>query len=880
MSRKEGTTILIVEDDPGTATLQQRRLARAGYVADTAANTEQALAKLAARAYSLLLLDYRLADGTDGLALCQRLKNAGHDVPVVLVTGFSDEATVIRALRAGVRDFVPKSVEYLDYLPEAVERVLRQTRTEQELAASRAQLAGIIESAKDAILVTEADRRITLFNRAAEQMFRCTAAEALGQPLGRFIPRDMSPTGEGPDETSVTNLVREGSRGIRADGSEFPLEASYSRVEVGGRKVYTVVVRDVTERRRAEEALRESEELYRNLVETSPDAILLADLDGTIRKANRQAALLFGFAGAEALVGRNAGELVAPESRDHLAETLRGVLEKGGVRNVECVLVRQDGSRFPAESSAEVVRDSKGQPRGFLGVLRDITARAAAQAKLREQAALLAKATDAILVEDLDDRITFFNPRAERLYGWTAAEALGRNAAELLYKPGQLGARDEARRILHEKDEWKGELRQTTKSEKELIVESHWTLVRDEQGRATGKLVINTDVTDKKKLEAQLLQAQRMESVGVLAGGVAHDFNNMLTVITGCSEIMLGRMAAGEAGRDLIEEIRKAGERAALLTRQLLAFSRKQILRSVVLDLNVLIQDMEKLLRRLIGEDIDVAAVLCAGGAWVRADPGQLQQVIMNLVVNARDAMPTGGRLTVATHLVDLDAHYAEGHPDARPGPYVLLAVTDTGHGMDEATKVHIFEPFFTTKGVGVGTGLGLATVYGVVKQSGGSIEVYSEPGHGTVFKIYLPHIDEKVALAAPAESPQAPRGRETVLLAEDEEGVRSIMRLALSACGYTVLESKNTDEAIRMCREQEGQIHLLVTDVVMPKLSGRQLADLLSAMRPTMKVLYVSGYTDDSVVRHGVLAAGMAFLQKPFAPLTLAKKVREVLDQ
>jgi PAS domain S-box-containing protein len=752
MPRPQAPAVLIVEDDPATAALEKRHLERAGYSAVTAATADEAIQQLGRGRYELLVLDFRLPEGVDGLAFYHRLQEGGHDLPVILVTGFCDEATVIRALRAGVRDVVPKTVEYLEYLPDAVGRVLREVGTEQQLAASEARLAGIIESAKDAILVTEADRRITLVNAAAERMFRCPAADALGQPLIRFLPREVAPVDGGPDDPSVTSLVRAGSRGVRADGTEFPLEASYSRVEVGGRKIYTVVVRDVTERHKAEAALR-------------------------------------------------------------------------------------------------------------------------------EQAALLAKANDAILVQDLDDRITFFNPSAARLYEWTAAEAVGRSAEELLHKPGQKAEREEARRTLLAKGEWKGELRQVTKTGKELTIESHWTLVRDDDGRPHSKLVINADITERKRLEAQLLQAQRMESVGVLAGGVAHDFNNMLTVITGCSEILLNRAETDQESRELIEEIRKAGERAALLTRQLLAFSRKQILRNVVLDLNVLIHDMEKLLRRLIGEDIDLAAVLAPGGAWVRADPGQLQQVIMNLAVNARDAMPTGGHLTIATHHVNFDPGYTAAHPYVRPGPYVLLAVTDTGVGMDAATQEHIFDPFFTTKGVGQGTGLGLATVYGIVKQSDGSIEVYSEPGHGTAFKIYLPRIDEAAALRTPPETAAVPPGKETILLAEDEEGVRTIIRLSLAAAGYTVLESRNVDEAIETCRDYQGQIHLLLTDVVMPKLSGRQLADLLVAMRPGMKVLYMSGYTDDSVVRHGVLGSGMAFLQKPFAPLTLARKVREVLD-
>lgn len=370
-----------------------------------------------------------------------------------------------------------------------------------------------------------------------------------------------------------------------------------------------------------------------------------------------------------------------------------------------------------------------------------------------------------------------------------------------------------------------------------------------------------------------------MEAFGQLAGGVAHDFNNLLTVITGYSEMLLSGAIPAEKHPDLIREIRKAGNRAASLTRQLLAFSRKQILQPVELSLNAVVVDTEKMLGRLIGEDIDLATALDPDLGSVRADPGQIEQVIMNLVVNARDAMPAGGHLTIETRNVELDQAYSQKHAEARPGEFVMLAVTDSGCGMDMATKAKIFEPFFTTKEVGKGTGLGLATVHGIVKQSGGSIEVYSEVGRGTTFKIYLPRLKGPVSSSKSFPGLfQMPRGTETILLAEDEEGVRAAVCLALESNGYTVLAARNGDEALQLCRQHSDPIHLLITDVVMPQMSGRQLADLVVAQRSRIKVLYLSGYTDDAVVRHGVLEAGMAFLQKPFTPLALARKVREIL--
>jgi PAS domain S-box-containing protein len=393
--------------------------------------------------------------------------------------------------------------------------------------------------------------------------------------------------------------------------------------------------------------------------------------------------------------------------------------------------------------------------------------------------------------------------------------------------------------------------------------------------------VVFRDISDRKILEEQFHQAQKMEAVGKLAGGIAHDFNNLLTVISGYSDLLVTQLPDNEPLKGFIHEIQKAGERASHLTRQLLAFSRKAVVEPRVLDLNALVIDTEKMLRRLIGEDIGLTTALAPSLENVKADAGQMEQVIVNLAVNARDAMPQGGKLTIETRNVELGNDYAMLHPKVKPGRYVMLAVNDTGFGMSPETKARIFEPFFTTKGLGKGTGLGLATVYGIVTQCGGHFEVYSDLGRGTSFKIYLPSVAENPLASKSFHGIKiAPHGCETILLVEDEDAVRKITKLTLQSLGYAVLEAQNGDEAFRVCERHAKPIHLLMTDVVMPEIGGRQVAERLSACRPNIKVLFLSGYTDDAVVRHGIMKAEVAFLQKPFTALGLARKVREVLDQ
>jgi PAS domain S-box-containing protein len=483
---------------------------------------------------------------------------------------------------------------------------------------------------------------------------------------------------------------------------------------------------------------------------------------------------------------------------------------------------------------------------------------------------------DPIFLLDNDYSIRRCNQATANLLGLDFHAILGRPCYEVLHGRSEPLANCPHRRML---ESGKNERADVEEPRLGRIFDATATPLRDAKGILKGSVHVLRDVTERKRVEEQLRQAQKMEAIGQLAGGVAHDFNNLLMAIIGYSDLLLARLRDGDHLRKHIQEIKKAGERAASLTRQLLAFSRRQVLVPQVLDLNSVVSDMQKMLRRMIGEDIELLTIPGPDLGQVRADPGQVEQVIMNLAVNARDAMPEGGRLTIETTNVELDESYTRNHIDVPPGRYVMLAVSDTGSGMDPETLSHIFEPFFTTKEEGKGTGLGLATVYGIIKQSGGHIEVSSAPGQGTTFKVYLPRIEAAGELPAPGSAvEEMPRGTETVLLVEDDVVVCELVREMLQSSGYTVLEARGAPEALTIGeRYAPRPIHLLLADVVMPEMSGPQLADHLARVHPKMKVLYMSGYTDAAVMRHSKLDA--PYLQKPFAPEVLARKVRETLD-
>jgi two-component system cell cycle sensor histidine kinase/response regulator CckA len=489
-------------------------------------------------------------------------------------------------------------------------------------------------------------------------------------------------------------------------------------------------------------------------------------------------------------------------------------------------------------------------------------------------------AVEGIFQSTPDGRFISVNPAMARILGFESPEELMAGRTDIRSQHYvDPNCREELQRMLAEQGVVVGfECEVYRKVLSKIWTAENIRAIRDEGGAVIRYEGSIEDITGRKTLEEQFRQSQKMEAVGQLAGGIAHDFNNLLTVITGYSELLLSGVQDDPVRRK-VEEIRKAAERASALTRQLLAFSRKQVLQPRVLDLPETVVGMDKMLRRLIGEDVELVTLLESGLEKVKADPGQIEQVIMNLAINARDAMPQGGKLTIETKNVFLDDAYARRHATVTPGHYVMLAVSDTGTGMDEETQAHIFEPFFTTKEQGKGTGLGLSTVYGIVKQSGGNIWVYSEPEHGTTFKIYLPVAGETDESRREEVAAERPQGTETILLVEDEEAVRLLLLDILDAEGYAVLPASNGRDALRVCEQHSGPIHLLITDVVMPGMSGRELAARLAEECGDAKVLYMSGYTDDAIIHHGVLDAGTNFLQKPFTPDAVARKVREVLD-
>ncbi|MFI5120020.1 MAG: PAS domain S-box protein [Thermoanaerobaculia bacterium] len=636
---------------------------------------------------------------------------------------------------------------------------------------------------------------------------------------------------------------------------------------------------DITEQRQAAIDLQESEERFRATLEQASVGIAHVAPDGRWLRVNQRLCEMVGYTREELLAG-TFQEITHPDDLPADLENVRKILA-GDIQNysMEKRYIRKDRTAAWIALTVSLARDAEGRPKYFISVIEDIEPRRRAEAERTRLAEIVEQASEDVIMTDVDGNITYVNPAFERISGYRRGEVEGQNPRFL--KSGRRDSKFYAElwQTITSGRIWSGHFINKRKDGTLFEEEGSIFPVRDHAGQIVSFVAIKRDVTQEVRLKEQLLQAQKMESVGQLAGGVAHDFNNLLTAILGFCDLILGDEKSSH--RSELEEIKHAGERAAVLTRQLLAFSRKQVFHLEVLNLNDVVVNMESMLRRLIGEDVRLTSTLSSEIGRVKADPAQIEQVLLNLAVNARDAMPEGGVLRIETSSADIDEAVAAAHAPCAPGRFVVLTVSDTGHGMDSETQRRAFEPFFTTKPKGKGTGLGLATVYGIVSQSGGFVSFSSEPKKGTTFRIYLPGAEESAAIKSRSGAHLATpaKGTETILMVEDDAGVRRLGCNVLEMLGYTVLCAESGQQALDLAREHRGRIDLILTDVVMPEMSGPEVERRLAEAGRTARVLFMSGYADDTILQHGVLETGVAFLQKPFTPAALARKVREVLD-
>jgi PAS domain S-box-containing protein len=644
-------------------------------------------------------------------------------------------------------------------------------------------------------------------------------------------------------------------------------------------------IAEFRKRRSAERAVACSEAFYRSLIENARELTSILATDGTNQFMSPATEHVLGYS-AEERLGRSGFELVHPDDMAHVQQAFAEVLAgTRGNRMVEFRLRAKNGAwRWFESTGTNRLHDPA--VRGIVINSRDVTDRRKAEERIGFQAHLLDAVGQAVVATDAADRVIYMNREAELLYGRTLAEAAGGAISALIGTEPRL--RSTGIQTVREDGTWSGEFVVRRRNGSTFPAYGTESPLLDDRGNVVGIVTVAVDMTERKQSEQRLReneerlqQSRKLEAIGQLAGGIAHDFNNLLTGIHGFAQLALDTLPENSEARLDLEEVQRSANRAAALTRQLLAFSRKQVLQSRVIDLNKVVRETHRMLQRLIGEDIRVVTRLEEGVCCVNADPGQLEQVILNLAVNARDAMPTGGDLVIETANASIDEAEAARHSfDVRPGQYVLLAMRDTGMGMDAATVARVFEPFFTTKELGQGTGLGLSTVYGIIKQSGGYIWVDSTPGKGTTMRAYLPRTEETPVHAEGEIRSRPERGTETVLLVEDDDTVRALTRRILRRQGYHVLEARNGIEALRIAEPGNQVIDLVLSDVVMPELGGRQLVERLRRIRPELPVLLMSGYTDDAIVRHGIIGAGEMFLEKPFTTDALAHKVRLALDR
>ena len=757
--------------------------------------------------------------------------------------------------------------------PKKDESAAPLTPRPQRLGERVAILEAALEAVGNGAIVADGSGTVLAANPAAARLLRVPKVSAL--------PSEWM-TGDSPvvralrgESAESTELVLPGSAGSRLRVSARPLRRA-------GAAPAAVVILEPSSPGAAARS-RQADWAW-EIIESVASLVVVLDPDGRVLRFNPACQAATGYS-LEEVRGKRFWDLLSrPEEVDSV-QRLIGELRAGRFPTYhENYWEAKDGARRLIAWSSTVLLDRRGAVEYIVATGTDISSRKRAEDALREAnetlRAVIETSPLAIVALDLEGRVRSWNRAAESIFGWREEEVLDRPLPIVPDDDLEFFRGNMARVRLGETIA--GVERQRRRKDGSLVDVEIWNAARrDASGEIVGVIAVIADATERRRLEEQFRQSQKMEAVGRLAGGVAHDFNNLLTVITGYSQMILDSMEQGDPLRGDLQEVLKASESAAALTSQLLAFSRRQTVQPRVLDLNALVLSLERMFHRLVGEQIEMLTELSPRLPRVKADPGQLQQVLMNLVMNARDAIPNSGRISIQTESVTLEGPHISGAPGLPAGPYVALSVIDTGKGMDEETRRHIFEPFFTTKRRGKGTGLGLSTAYGIIRQSGGDIWVSSEPGSGSLFRIYLPVALEAAAVGAPnGVSPTPYSGTETVLLVEEEAGLRDVIREALSANGYTVLHASGVREALRICERRRSPIHLCLTDVVLPRTSGRELARRALAWHPRMKVIYLSGHADAPSLTPGDTESESFLLRKPIAPETLLAKVRQVLDQ
>jgi len=935
--------ILIVDDEVELKNVLVEALTAQGYETVGFTRGVQALAALQEESFDILLADLMMTE-LDGISLLRAGLEIDPNLICIMMTGHGTIQTAVDTMKIGAFDYVLKPFRLQTMLPvltrAMITRHLRLENVQLREAVAIHELSETIAFTLDpktvlsklaagALQQSQADEVSVLLPTADGKEFYVAAVRGegrqrllgervpFGESISSWVARQHEPlilNGEVDDERFVAKWPRPeirsaisipmlvakrliGVLNLNAVGRPRP----FTLGQVKALTILAGTAAAALESASLYTQVQQAEADYRSIFENAGEGIFRRTADGKFITANPAMAELLGYRSpAELLseVNEVASWLFVDPNRQ--IEWVRRLQEEDRVAGFEAQYRRKDGSFVWLSKSARAVRNEEGAILYFEGIAEDVTQRKLAEA---EQARLnraefelseseeryrelVENARDIIYQHDLEGHYTSINKAGQQLTGYSLAEALELNLRDTVAPEYLEKAREMLRLKLAGETVTAYELEILTKDGGRLPVEANTRLVY-QFGVPVGVQGIARDITERKRLEQalheseeQLRQSQKLEAIGQLAGGVAHDFNNLLTAINGYSALALRRVGDDHPITPYLEEIKMAGDRAANLTRQLLAFGRKQLLQPLALNLNDVVGDMIKLLKRLIGEDTRLVTKAGANLKQIKADPGQLEQVLVNLVVNARDAMPRGGIVTIETANTTLDGAYASRHLDATPGEYVMLGISDTGTGMDQKTLSRIFEPFFTTKAKDKGTGLGLSTVYGIIRQSGGSIWVYSELGKGTTFKVYLPLVEEEPQPAvATASAAPMKGGSETVLLVEDEDMVRKLASELLAEGGYTVLEANGGEAAIHLGKEHTARIDLLITDVVMPKLSGKEVAEQLRAIHPETRVLFMSGYTDEAIVHHGIVDSGIAFIQKPFSERTLAQKIRDVLD-